>query len=200
MVVILDGVDLFAKQGTRVVVCPLVAFFQNDIPFCHDIFFRQAKIDHPVGFHLHHQFKPVGGHALKIGGIIIAGKRVVLPTICCNDGRKFAGGQRVCSLKQQMFKEMRDTAFAFGFIGGTGAVPDHVLHNRGTVILDNNHLHSVIKRKARHGLVDGCRHRYTGNTKQRGKRRKISHHRASFHLLGITYVAARTVQEPVPTT
>ena len=125
----------------------MVAFFDDHVAFGRDVFRRQADIFHPVRFHLHHQLEPIRGNPLEIGGIIIASEGVIAPTILGNRGGKFTGVHLIGGLEQQMFEKVRHAGRPFGFIRGTGAVPHHLLHGRGTVVFDDHDLHPVIQRE-----------------------------------------------------
>ena len=81
MVQILHRAVLFAKQGAGAVFDTLVAFLKDHAALGQDIPFGQAEVFHPVCLHLHHQTQTIRGDALKIAGVIIAGKGVVAPAI-----------------------------------------------------------------------------------------------------------------------
>jgi hypothetical protein len=52
-------------------------------------------------------------------------------------------------LEHQVFEEMGDTRLARRFIGGAGAVPDHVNDGGAAVVLDHDHLHAVVEKEFR---------------------------------------------------
>jgi hypothetical protein len=46
-----------------------------------------------------------------------------------------------------VFEEMGDTGHAGRFIGGAGAVPDHVHDGGAAVVLDHDDLHAVVEKE-----------------------------------------------------
>jgi hypothetical protein len=102
-------------------------------------------VAHPVGFHLHHQPETVGGDALEIGGVVLGGEGVVGAAVFLNHAGKLARFHIVGGLEHQVLEEMGDAGAARLLVGGAGAVPDHVHHHRGAVILDHHHLHAVFQ-------------------------------------------------------
>ena len=75
------GIFLFSEQGAGIVLGALVAFFDDHVTFGGDVGLRELDVDHTIRLHSHDQWQTVCGDALVIGGIIIAGKRVVCATI-----------------------------------------------------------------------------------------------------------------------
>ena len=151
------GHELFARQSAGVIVGALGALFNYDVALCLDIAFGQAQILHSVTFHFHHQRQAICRNSLEIGGVIVAGKGVVGPTIRRDGRRELAGGQFVRAFEQKVFQKMCNARLTNLFIRRSGSIPDHLHHNGGTVIFDHDYLHPVIKGKSGDVIADANR-------------------------------------------
>ena len=148
VVEILRGAHLLTQDGAGVVVDTLAAFLQDHIAFRQHHRVSQRQIGHAVGLQLHHQFQPVGGDGLEVGGVVPGSEGVILAAIAVDNAAELAGGQVAGAAEHQMFQEMRDAGGAALLVGRPGAVPDHVGDDRDAVVLHHDHLQPVFQREA----------------------------------------------------
>ena len=83
------------------------------------------------------------GDALEIGGIVIAGKRILLAAEIRDKLREFALRIGLGALEHQMFEEMRDAGLARRIVGGAVAIPNHMRHDRRAVIRDDDDIQAI---------------------------------------------------------
>ncbi len=167
MVKVLRGAHLFGKQGAGVAVGSLGAFFKDHLTFGGNVLVRQTQVAHPVGFHLHHQIKPVGGDALEVGGVIPRGEGIVVAALRLDQGGKAAGFDLVGALEHQVFKEVRNARMPRRFVSGPNPVPDHVHNHRRAVIFDHDDIEAVLKLEVGHSLGVGGKGDAKGNSGQK---------------------------------
>jgi hypothetical protein len=74
------------------------------------------------------------------------------------------------ALEHQVFEEMGDAGLAGRFIGGAGAVPDHVHDGGAAVVLDHDDLHAVVEKEFR-DVLRRLNGRGEGKRERRDKRR-----------------------------
>ena len=125
---------LLGKDRARIAADTRAAFFKHHVTFGGNDRFGEDEVAHPVRLHLHHKFQTVGCDALKIGGVVRRGERVVRAAIRRDNLRKFTFFQIIRAFEKQMFEKMRQTRFARRIVRGTNLVPDHIGHHGGAVI------------------------------------------------------------------
>ena len=180
----LRGRHLFVQEGAGIAVGALAAFFDDDLAFGGHILFGEDQIAHAFCLHLHHQAQTVGGNPLEIGGVIPAGKGVVIAALRLDCVGKLTRGQIVGALEHQVFEEMRDAGMAGRLICGTGAIPDHMGDDGGAVIFDHHKLKAIVEREA--GDVIGCQCR-SGKTRTNCQGRKDQTHRDKLRQKGVAW-------------
>jgi hypothetical protein len=168
-------IHLLGEQALGAVIGALVALLQNDVSFGRDHFICQRQIAHPVRFHAHHQPQPIGGDALEICGVVLRGEGVVRPAIRGDDLRECAVGDLAGGLEHQMLEKVGDAGMAPGFIGRPDPVPDHMGHDRGAVVLDDNYFHAIVQPEIAHGRFG------PGLRRQSHWRRNHGHEQAQYH-------------------
>ena len=94
------------KEAGWVVLNTLVPLFDNDIAFRDDVLLGEPQVLHPVGFHLHHQTKPVCSHALKVGRVIKRRKCVITTAVTRHGRRQLALLHRVGAFEHQVFQKV----------------------------------------------------------------------------------------------
>ena len=150
------GVHLLVEQGRRVVVDARAALLEDHLALGRDLFGGEAQVLHAVGLHLHHGSEPLLGDALVVGGDVLAGEGVVLAAEPRDDLGELADRDLVGRLEHQVLEEVGDARYALGLVGGADLVPDHVGHDRGPVVGDDDHVHAVGERElGRAGLGAG---------------------------------------------
>ena len=118
------------------------------------------------------------GHALEIGGVVVAGEGIFLAADIGDDLGKDAVRIVLCSLEHQVLKEVGNTGLAGRLIGGARLVPDHMGDHGGAVIGDHHHLKTVVQREA--GQVRRNDRRRFGRSlgkRQAGAQNKAGQHR-----------------------
>ena len=105
----------------------------------------QDEAGHAVGLELHHRAQMLLGDALEIGGVIVAGERVLLAADLRDGFREGALRMRLGALEHQMFEKMRDARLAWRIVGRTVAVPDHVGDDRRATVRDDDDGQSVVE-------------------------------------------------------
>ena len=85
------GIDLFAEKRRRVIVGAFAPLFAHHVKFRQDILVGENQVLHAVGFQFHHQFQPVAGDALEIGGVVARREGIALAAIDVDQAVKLAG-------------------------------------------------------------------------------------------------------------
>ena len=134
--------------GNRLVLDAHAQFLDHHIALWQHFLVGEFQIGHAVGFHLHDERQPVFGDGLKISREIIIGESIVTPAIARNRLGEFTGRELVRALEHQMFEKMRQPRLARHFVCRANAIPDHMGHNRRTVIRNNQNLHPVGQRES----------------------------------------------------
>ena len=173
---------LFAQERAGIAVGALAAFFDDDLAFGGHILFGEDQIAHALCLHLHHQAQTVGGNPLEIGGVIPAGKGVVIAALRFDRVGKLTRGQIVGALEHQVFEEVCNAGMAGRLVCGAGAIPDHMGDDGGAVIFDHHEFQPVFKGKA--GDVIGCLCR-SGKTRTDCQGRKDQTHRDKLRQKGV---------------
>jgi len=118
-------------------------FFKNDTEFGPDHVVGKDKSGDAVGFQSHHVLEPVARDALEEGGIVAAGKRVLLAADCGNVARKRIAGILLGAFEHQMFEKVRQTGLTGRLVGGADLVPDHVGDHRSPMIGHHDDLKAI---------------------------------------------------------
>src|SRR5512139_670073 len=109
MIEIERGVDLLGEARTRIVAHALVLLFENDAPLRQDDVVGELKPGHAISLELHDRLELFARNTLKVTGVILRRKRVLLPSDAGDDLREFPGGILRSPLEHQVLEKMRQT-------------------------------------------------------------------------------------------
>ena len=147
------------RIGIRVAVH--AALFEHHVALGRHDFVGENEAGHAVSLERHHLRQMLFGDALKVGGKIVAGKRILLAADRGDRFREFAFRMRQGAFEHQMFKKVRYARFAGGIVGRAVAIPDHVGDDGRPAIGDDDDLKAVVEFLA--DDAGGRRRRRIGN-------------------------------------
>ncbi|MNV03367.1 hypothetical protein D3C71_936300 [compost metagenome] len=141
------GKQLLGQHGAGLVFGAQAALFLDDLQLLLELVIRPVVVGKPVGFELHHIFKPVGRDLLVVTRVVAAGECVFAPAQSRHTPRELARRQRLGALEHHVLQHMGHTRGAVHLVHGAHAHPHHVHRSGGTPVGLHDELHAVLERE-----------------------------------------------------
>ena len=151
-----------AELRAGVAVAMHAPLLQHHIALGRDDVVGEGQACHAVGLERHAGLEVLLGDLLEIGGEIIAGEGVLHAADLGDEFRELALGMEFRAFEHEVFEEVGDAGLAQRIVGRAVAVPDHVGHDRGAMIGNDDDVEAVRKSETRHLGRGGSRRRHRG--------------------------------------
>jgi hypothetical protein len=138
------GVKIFLSQGTWLVRRPQPSLLLHHLDFGSECLLAEQEVLHAIRFEGKTERQLALLEALKVGGVILTGKGVLLPTMLGHEPRERPSWVLRCSLEHQVLEHMGDPRDPAVLVTRTNFVPDLRDNHGGTMIFLHQELEPVV--------------------------------------------------------
>ncbi len=137
--------EALERLAHRLVVGTQAALFLDDLYLAAELVGGQFQGRHAIGFQLQRDAQTVTRQHLVIGGVVVAGERILFSAQIAQNQRRFTRSGFAAAFEHHVFKRVGQTGLARRFVAGANLVPDLRNHHRSAVVFADNNLQAIVE-------------------------------------------------------